>query len=201
MVIGITGGYCAGKDAVCSLFTSCGFSEIDEDRIGHLALTAKNTEIISAFGKSILAGDGTVNRKALGQIVFSSPAKLRSLELIVHPWMVEETRKRILETDEEHTLINAAILFRMGLHLLCDGVVEVTAPAPVRVLRGLRRDSIGLRQVLERIQSQTKDHILQHFLNERGESVDIIRAGNGGSIRALSRRVDRILSNYGITGR
>jgi dephospho-CoA kinase len=201
IVLGITGGYCAGKDVVCSLLSSRGFYEIDEDHIGHLALEYKIEEITSAFGDSVLSVDGAVDRRALGKKVFNNPTDLESLEGIVHPWMVEETRKQIVSSDGELLLINAAILFHMGLHVLCDAVVEVTAPTLVRAFRGLRRDKIGLWQVLKRIQSQMSDKNPQHFLNERGASVDIVRVSNGGNKRALSRQVERVLSNYGITGR
>ena len=201
MVLGITGGYCAGKDAVSTHILSYGFTYIDEDQIGHLALERKATQIIAAFGQRVVGDGSGIDRRELGNVVFADPLELKRLESIVHPWMVEETRRRIQFAGDSRVLINAAILRRMGLHLLCDVVCVVTAPFPIRIFRGMKRDHQSIRRVIRRIRSQPDIGLENQILNERGSPVDIYRVGNGGSKRALSRRVDRILSKYGITGR
>ena len=82
MIIGITGCYCSGKNTVCELFANQGFSIIDVDRIGYIALEEKRTEIVSIFGEDILSEE-RIDRKKLGGIVFGDSQKRNELEKIV----------------------------------------------------------------------------------------------------------------------
>ena len=204
MVLGVTGGYCAGKDAAVRELESHDISEINEDKIGHEALFALRSQVEEAFGARVIGTDGQVDRRALGVIVFSNPEALRLLESIVHPWMIEETRKRVSEAGDGHTMINAAILQRMGLHRLCDLVLQMEAPLLLRVYRGRKRDGQSIFRILRRIRSQEKHGNIdmpKQFLNEKGSDVDTVVVRNGGSRGALSRRLRKILTDYGLIGR
>ncbi|MBN1687362.1 MAG: dephospho-CoA kinase [Spirochaetales bacterium] len=205
MVIGVTGGYCAGKDAAARILARHGIIEINEDEIGHEALQALKGPIIEAFGVSILRGDGAIDRRVLGSVVFSHLEALKRLEDIVHPWMVEETRKRIAAAGSTHVEVNAAILHRMGLHLLCDVVLIIDAPLPVRFLRARKRDGLSIRETVKRLRIQRKQRqnagTRKQFLNEKGVNVDTVIVNNGGTQFALARRLEALLSELGITGR
>ncbi len=204
MVLGVTGGYCAGKDAAVGFLKSHGIIEINEDNIGHDALLSLNTEVEAAFGPRVIDGDGRVDRKALGAIVFSDLKALSRLEGILHPWMIEETRRQVSAAGSAHTMINAAILHRMGLHRLCGLVVTVEAPFFVRLYRAKRRDGYTFTEILKRLRAQKdlrNDDKPQQFLNEKGAPVDTVIVKNGGSRGVLSRRLERILSDHGIIGR
>ena len=198
-VAGVTGKYCAGKDAVCNILKKHGFTGIDEDRIGHSALEAKQGEVIRAFGGEVVSATGTIDRSLLGALVFADSAKLRRLEQILHPWMVAETRRLVAENTHRHIFINAAILFRMGLHELCDFIVIVRAPLVVRVLRGMSRDTQGIRHVMRRIRSQSD--INNRAIKKSMLPVDRYTIRNGGSRRALAKRVSRVLTANGFSGR
>ena len=205
MVIGVTGGYCAGKDAAAEILARYGIVEINEDKIGHQALEVLKPQITHTFGRRILAGDGAIDRKALGSIVFAQIDELQRLERIVHPWMVEETRRRIAAAGEGHAMINAAILHRMGLHLLCDHILVIHAPYFIRFLRARNRDGLGLKETLKRVRIQREQRqiagIPKQFLNEKGASVDTVRVKNGGTKLALAKRLEELLSELGIIGR
>ncbi len=127
-VVGLAGKYCAGKNRICAIFEEAGFRPIDVDRLGHEALEVPDVRarIADAFGSAVFLPDGKVDRKALGALVFSDPAKLSALESIVHPWMTERTRELIGRYGDK-VIVNAAILHRMGLHAYCDAVVWVEA--------------------------------------------------------------------------
>ncbi len=84
MIVGLTGRSCSGKDAVAGMLDER-FYVVDEDGLGHQALTANTEKLRAAFGDGIFSEDGSVNRKALGAIVFSSPEKLEILNGISHP--------------------------------------------------------------------------------------------------------------------
>jgi dephospho-CoA kinase len=205
MVIGVTGGYCAGKDAAVRILARFGIIEINEDKIGHEALQALKKPIVEIFGQRILGSDGTIDRKVLGSVVFSNIEALERLENIVHPWMVEETRRRIAGAGGVDVMINAAILHRMGLHLLCDVVLIIDAPFPVRFFRARKRDRLGFAETLKRLRTQREQHqsvdIGKQFLNEKGVNVDTVIVKNGGTKFALAKRLEAFLSDLGITGR
>ena len=122
MVIGLTGKYCSGKNAAESIMTEYGYPSIDVDKLGHLALAGEIEKIEKAFGAGVITQDAdgvkSVDRRALGAIVFSDPAGLKRLESISHPWMKAETA-RLVEVQKasgaKHIIINAAILYHMKL--------------------------------------------------------------------------------------
>jgi len=148
-VIGLTGGIGGGKSAVASLLAERGALVIDADAAGHEALNRPEVRerLVERFGSSILATDADgpprVDRRALGGIVFSDPRALRDLEAVVHPVMVERFRREIAEarasTGVPLIVIDAAILLEAGWETLCDQVVYVDAPRPVRLERVARR--------------------------------------------------------------
>jgi hypothetical protein len=69
-VVGVAGGCCAGKDQVTAWLLQRGWHEINVDRIGHEALAANHTQIVAAFGPTILDERGTIDRRSLGTVVF-----------------------------------------------------------------------------------------------------------------------------------
>lgn len=154
MIVGITGRYCAGKTALASLFEKHGFLSINVDEIGHLALAYYSETIISTFGKEIDDGQGGINRRVLGNMVFANPSKLTSLEKIVHPWMYQYINTTIEANLQANWIIEAAILHKLNLHLLCKQVIIVHSPWIIRLFRALRRDKISILQAIQRLQSQ-----------------------------------------------
>jgi dephospho-CoA kinase len=187
MVVGLTGRYCAGKDTVARLFAARGYRIIDVDSLGHEALAGKTAAVAAAFGPSVLRPDGSVDRRALGRLVFGDRRALARLEAILHPAMVDRVKEFILDNPGD-VLVNAAVLHRMGLHSLCGAVVCVTAPLPLRVCRAVRRDGISVREAMARISSQED---VRPQLN--GPAVDTYTVRNGGTARSLERRVESIL--------
>lgn len=187
MVIGIAGKYCSGKNSVISPLESRGFYHIDVDKLGHKALKARKEELIKIFGKGIEKEDGSIDRKALGSIVFSSPEMRKKLEGVVHPEMVRMTEEIIKEKNCD-IIINAAILFEMKLDRLCDFVIWVEAPFFFRVVRGMKRDSLSLPAVLKRIWTQRKMDPNKVFSN-----ADIYIVKNRGNRRQTAKKIEDIL--------
>lgn len=193
MVLGLTGRYCAGKDAVARILERRGFRVLDVDRIGHEVLEQRREEAAAAFGPAVRRADGSIDRRQLGRIVFADPAALARLEAIVHPAMVE--RVRALAAAERaagrDVAVNAAILRRMGLDGLCDAVCEVRACLPRRFLRAVRRDRLGPLQVLRRMRSQRQTG---RGLKRKPPGVDTYIVRNDrATTRRLELSVDRLL--------
>ncbi len=159
----MTGRYCAGKSTAAEILAEHGYVQIDVDRVGHEALARERDRVVDAFGDGVLATNGSIDRKALGQLVFSDSARLRRLEAIVHPAMVEMTAERVHEYRERGVgggeappgvVINAAILSRMGLDRLCDVVLHVRAPFCVTWRRAKERDGASVLDVVKRLRAQ-----------------------------------------------
>jgi dephospho-CoA kinase len=151
----VTGTYCSGKNTLVSILKDLNFSEIDVDRVGHEILDdgGVRAELRRRFGADIFTPQGAVDRRLLGRRVFRDIRELRVLESIVHPPMVGEV-ERILERLEGAAVINAAVLFRMGLQRLCDAVVCLRAPLIQRLKRARRRDGTTLIRMLRRMRAQ-----------------------------------------------
>ena len=186
MIIGLTGKTCAGKDTLASLLPHDRFFVIDVDALGHEALAENKERIREAFGDSVMNEDGSVDRKALGPVVFSDKAKLGTLNSITHPWMVEKTMEmaREAEKDGKIAVINAALLESMGFVKSCDTVILVTAPYSVRERRAYERNGLGSDEFRKRAEAQ-KDIGLSLFSSGR----PLITIINDGDIDSLSRQV------------
>ena len=101
LIIGLTGGSGCGKSIVSKAASDLGFIHIDTDKIGHdVILKPSKTypKLIDEFGASILDADGEINRKKHGSIVFSNPEKLKKLNQIVHPAIIENTKNMLKES-------------------------------------------------------------------------------------------------------
>lgn len=192
MIIGLAGGYCAGKNTVEALLREKGFACFDLDRIGHEALALEETmeAIAWRFGPEALGPEGLVDRKALGALVFEDPEGLADLEAIVHPAVYRLVRPRI-EAEAaagRDICLNAALLHRMDEARNCDFIIEVRAPLALRVIRGCARDGLRIRDVLSRIWSQRSFHRLLHAIGR-----PVLSLRNDGERQALGARLEKLL--------
>jgi dephospho-CoA kinase len=145
-VVGLTGGVASGKSAVGALLGQHGFATIDADKVGHAALEDPDVrqKVVERFGNGVmfehdqLATEPKVDRRALGAIVFKDREARRALEAIVHPIMRAQFARAIdreLETTRRPVVLDAAVLYEAGWDDLCDLVVFVDSPRPVRLGR------------------------------------------------------------------
>ena len=186
MVIGVAGKTCAGKNVISKNIEKLGYSHVDVDQLGHIALDNEKERLFETFGLGIRNADGSVNRKALGAIVFSDPEEKKKLESIVHPEMVRMVEDIIAE--RQNVVINAAILFEMKLDRLCDIVFWVDAPVIVRFFRGLKRDKVGAWALFKRIWAQRKMNP-----NDFASDADIFTISNIGSSEKTAEKIVKIL--------
>ena len=194
-VIGLTGKAAAGKNAVADAFAEEGCAVIDVDQVGHRVLEQSQALLAKTFGPAIVQ-EGKVDRKALGALVFSDPKKLETLEAITHPAMVSECKRMIEEAKKEGyaaVVINAALLFRMGLYQVCDRVVFVKASLISRFLRSRRRDSITCRKFMarERAQQDIRADIFP-------PSLPVYLLRNGSDKALIHRQVTEYCGTIGI---
>jgi dephospho-CoA kinase len=197
MLLGLTGGYCAGKNAVAAILEKRGWTCIDVDRLGHEAIDLSRDSIVGRFGPAVLGPDGRIDRKAVARIVFSDPAALADQEAIVHPIAIRLTDERIAAAEARAMeagragliCVNAALLYRAPQASRCDAILEVRAPLLSRVRRAMARDGIGARRAFERIIRQRSFWRLRSAAGR-----PIVALGNSGSIKDLEIATSRALA-------
>lgn len=168
IVLGLTGQSGAGKSYICDILRNAGIPCLDTDRVARDVCGAGMpclAELQNAFGDGILLPDGTLNRKALGKIVFSDREKLLLLNSITHKYIRAET-EQWLDTYRRAgaaiAVVDAPVLFESGFDAMCDCTAAVIAPLDIRIARILRRDGISEAEARARLASQHDD---EYFLN------------------------------------
>ena len=112
------------------------------------------------FGSSILLPDGEINRKKLGNIVFSNSIELGALNNMTHPRIVERVALKIntlKNKGEKAIVIDAAILFEMGLNKFCDIIWFIYADKDTQLNRLIKRNKFSYEEALNRIESQNNN--------------------------------------------
>ncbi len=197
MLLGLTGGYCAGKNAVAAILEKRGWTCIDVDALGHEAVESARDAIVARFGPGVIGPDGRVDRKAVARIVFADPAALADQEAIIHPAAIRLLDARIAAAEalaraaghEPRICVNAALLYRTPHAGRCEAIIEVRSPLMARIRRARARDNLGFRRALERIERQ------RPFWRLRGESGrPVVFLWNSGGLDALDAALDRSLA-------
>lgn len=181
-VYGITGLPCSGKSRLAQLLVGEGV--IDVDRIGHQLLNNKEiaASITRSFGKEVLT-EGTISRSALGRLVFADSAELKKLEAILHPPMVEKVRE-LVRKRATAVAIDAALLFHMELHTLCESIILVEANFQLRLGRARSRG-------WNTEELQRRDRFLRDEITRAEDCADL-RIDNNGSLGELKTHMSRI---------
>ena len=196
LVIGLTGPTGAGKGCIADLFSAFGLPVLNADRIYHTLLIPPSPcldELADHFGKEVLTESGTLNRKALGAIVFSNTDELATLNTITHHYVMAEIRKRLEQLRKEEAIaavIDAPQLFEAGADRDCNVIVSVLADPALRIDRIMRRDGIDAEAAVKRISAQKSDAFF------RAHSDYVIE--NNESPERLLEPVRKILYEMGV---
>ncbi len=158
--LGLTGGVACGKSTAAAFLGELGAAVVDADAISH-GLTGAGggavEPILAQFGPQMGDGRGGVNRRALGELVFSNPQQRRALEAILHPAIQKEMMRQIDAADQAGApvvVLDVPLLYECGLDALCDQVWVMSVDQEQQVLRILKRDQVSRDQALARIHSQ-----------------------------------------------
>jgi dephospho-CoA kinase len=197
-VIGLTGGIGAGKSTVTQMLEALGSSVIDADRVGHqvyLPDLPAWREIVGAFGESVLNADRTINRPALGRVVFADPEALRTLNGIVHPKMFDRMAELIAELRERGgtraIVVEAAVLIEANWQPLVDQVWVVVASEAAVIERLAKQRKLSSEQVRARIAAQLSDDERlkhAHVVIRNDGALDGVRAAVQQAWDRLTRR-------------
>ena len=158
--IGLTGGIGTGKSLVSNLLNDLGATVVNADLLGHEAYlpgTVGFDMVVDAFGDQIVGEDGTVDRKKLGPIVFSSPQNMSKLNAIMHPLIRDMIQGQLEEYSSNGTdvvVVEAAVLIEAGWQDLFDEVWVVTSDKETVIERLKDRNSLSREDAIARIESQ-----------------------------------------------
>ncbi len=160
-IVGVTGNSGSGKSYVSKVFKDKGGYVFDTDKIGHEALLSTSSvydKIVECFGDKILDENKEINRKKLGDIVFSDKKKLKNLEKISHSFIkkiIFSTLKEIENNNNfKFVVIDGALLIESSLYKICDLLVLVEASYNTKLERIVKRDSITISQGERRLENQ-----------------------------------------------
>lgn len=183
--IGLTGGIGSGKTTAAKRLLALGARVYHADEISRRALDPGAVcydRVVSAFGREILQSDGTIDRKRLGQLVFSDEEKRQRLNGIVHPYVITELFARaerdLLNEPGGIAVFEVPLLFESGLHTMMDHNVVVSCTVENRIRRVMARDDLTREQVLARIQAQMPEEekllLADSILFNNGTEDDLI---------------------------
>ena len=196
VVIGLTGPSGAGKSAVCALFAKRGIPSLDADAIYRELLVPPSeclNELVKIFGDGILCPDGTLDRRALGAIVFSDREALARLDAAAHRYIMAEIRRRLEKLREAGVpavVLDAPQLFEADAARDCDAVISVLADEALRISRIMKRDGISEADAIRRIRSQYSDA----FFRKRSDYI----LENNGAPEDLNPQIDAILRSLNV---
>ena len=185
--MGITGSIACGKSTVSNYLKEKGYTIIDADKLGHIALTSDEVKekLKKSFGLTILENN-EISREKLGKLVFGNDENLKILNSIVHPYI----RKIILQLQENHrderfVFLDIALLFEAGFEDLVEKIIVVHVDEKIQLARLMSRNALSKEQAMFRIESQmsSKDKsILGNYVID-----------NGGTKEETYKQIDLII--------
>lgn len=156
MNIGITGSIACGKSTVSDYLIAKGYTIIDADKLGHVALTSDDVKrkLAEKFGDEILENN-EISREKLGKLVFGNDDNLKILNSIIHP----KIKELILKLQEEHkdknlVFLDIALLYEANFVDLVEKVAVVYVDEDVQLERLMTRNTLSKEEAIKRIESQ-----------------------------------------------
>ena len=158
--IGLTGSIACGKSNVSAALRDLGAAVVDGDLLSR-ELTAPGGKALpairQAFGGGVFHGDGTLNRRALGDMVFASVEARARLDGLMQPLLRSLILRRMEEAragGAKICVLDMPLLYEAGLDALCDTVWCVHLPRDEQIRRLMSRDGLTLPQAEARLRSQ-----------------------------------------------
>lgn len=199
LTIGLTGGIASGKTHVATLFIGLGVPLLEADDVARDVVAPPSpalAEIAASFGSDMLDADGTLNRRALRNVVFADPSALKRLEAITHPAIrARVTAWRAAQTAP-YCIYSAAILIEAGMAAMVDRVLLVDAPEDVQLRRLSARDGSNEAQARQMIAAQASRAVR---LSRADDVID--NHDEGQSVAAQVQRLHRHYSRLGTASR
>lgn len=159
LVLGLTGNIGCGKSSLSTIFSNEGINIIDADIIARQIYTDEKLlkKVYDTFGDDIKNNDGSLNRKALGKIVFNDDEKLIELNKLTHPVIRQKVSDEIdgyKKRNKKIVILDAALLVESDYLSFIDKLLVVTCSEDIQIERIKKRDNCSTEDALSRIKSQ-----------------------------------------------
>ncbi|MDF2683034.1 MAG: dephospho-CoA kinase [Brevibacillus sp.] len=192
MILGLTGGIATGKSTVTGMLRERGIPVIDADQIAREVVEPGKPAyeaIVRHFGREILLNDAQIDRKKLGEVVFSDEAERQKLNAIIHPEV-----RRVMREEAEAAEANGAeivfmdipLLFESKLQYMVEKIVVVYAPPDMQLARMIERDELEEEQAQKRLRAQFP-------IDQKKTEADFL-IDNSTSREETERQVEKMLS-------
>lgn len=189
--VGLTGGIAVGKSTVMGTFSELGAVCIDADLLAREVVEPGRPTlelVVEAFGTGVLQDDGTLDRAALGQIVFADPLRRRELEAILHPPIIAEQDRRIAEAGaadpDAIVIVDAALMIESGGYLRFDTLIVVHCAPEIQRARLMARSGMSAEDADRRIAAQMSQ--------EEKLSYATLTIDTGGTLDDTRRRTEAV---------
>lgn len=196
-VIGLTGGIASGKTTVSDILKGHGAVIIDADKISRKIFIKDSPvykEVVKEFGNSVLKGDGEIDRKKLGNIVFNDYNKLKKLNEITHPVIIEDIKEKIEKErsigKEKAVILDAALLIELKLYEIVDEVWLIVVDTKTQIDRLMERDKLSYEDAANRIKSQMP-------IEDKMKHADFL-INNCRDINTLKKQIDLFWKRFAL---
>lgn len=194
-LIGVTGGIATGKSTVSNILIEKGYNLIDSDKIARKVVEVGKrayVKIVEEFGDGILLDDKTIDRKALGNIIFSDARLREKLNSITHPYICESIKFNIDRICKSGSIVfvDIPLLFEQfdvwkNHDIIFDEILLVYIDEDTQIERLIKRDGISEEEALKKIRSQMS---IYEKRTRSSKTID-----NSGDIENLNKQIDKLL--------
>lgn len=195
MILCVAGKMASGKNQASRFLEKHNCVSIDADTIAHRAMKKKETEILKTFlpfarSKKIdlIKNDNTIDRRALGKLLFSNKKLLQMQENILYPEIEKLMFEFIFENKNANIVLNATLLYKTPrLMNLCEKIIYIDCPVLLRFIRAKKRDALSSIEICKRFATQV-------FLEReyKKTKIPMIKIHNNSSVIALEKKIDAL---------
>lgn len=194
LIIGLTGSIGTGKSTIANRFKELDIPVVDADLIARQVVEpgeAAYEQIVETFGEGILQLDKTLDRKALGAIVFQDDTKRKELNAIIHPAIRKELihqRDQYVDEGVKCVVVDIPLLYESNLIDYVDKVLVVYVDEEVQLQRVVSRDNSTEKEAKQRIASQIP-------VAEKAKQADAV-IDNNGTVEQSFQQLDEVLIKW-----
>ena len=156
-VIGLTGNIGTGKTVVRRMLEHLGAYGIDADALAHRVISRGAPgyqKVVETFGQWVVGSDGEIDRQKLGRMVFEDQAALKTLEGIIHPYVIQAIDLLVRRATQPVVVIEAIKLDDLDLDHTCDSLWVTTAPLETQLQRLKAKRKMSRHEALQRMNAQ-----------------------------------------------
>ncbi len=190
-VVGVTGGIGCGKTAVTDYLAAKGLIIADADQAARVVVEPGRPAlrtIAKHFGDHLIQADGSLDRKALRDVVFSNTEQRRWLEQLLHPLINQQLQFEIKQAQSPYVILVSPLLFEAKQNHMVDRVLVIDTTKEIQIQRAIARDNMTKEQAEAILHSQTSREQRQKLAD------DLI--DNSSTLNALHQQLEKLHIQY-----